>query len=75
MSTTSSAKVFFGEAADAYAQGAADGHERIRQLEELAAEILASYHQGSDGYRGRVGQVQIKRWQTRLSMLSIQVRA
>jgi hypothetical protein len=49
----------------AYAAGKAAG-DRIRELSDLAAEILASYHQGSDGYRGRVGQVQIKRWQDRL---------
>jgi hypothetical protein len=29
--------------------------ERTDQLAVLAAEILASYHQTSDGYRGRVG--------------------
>jgi hypothetical protein len=36
---------------------------RINELEILAGDILASYHQTSDGYRGRVGQVQIARWQ------------
>jgi hypothetical protein len=39
---------------------------RIAGLEALAAEILGSYHRGSDGYRGRVGQVQHDRWRARL---------
>lgn len=41
--------------------------ERIAELEQLATEVIASYHQASDGYRGRVGQVQIAKWQTRLA--------
>jgi hypothetical protein len=36
---------------------------RAAALERLARDMLASYHQGSDGYRGRVGQMQIQRWQ------------
>lgn len=50
----------------AYAVGAAAG-DRMRQLEQLAGELLGSYHKGSDGYRGRVGQVQIARWQAVLT--------
>ena len=41
--------------------------ERIAELEQLATDILASYHQASDGYRGRVGQMQIAKWQARLA--------
>jgi hypothetical protein len=41
-------------------------HARIAELEQLAAGILASYHRGSDGYRGRVGQVQIAKWNATL---------
>lgn len=37
--------------------------DRINALEQLAGDVIASYHRGSDGYRGRVGQVQIARWQ------------
>lgn len=40
---------------------------RVAELEQLAAQMLASYHQGSDGYRGRVGQVQIARWRKTLA--------
>lgn len=40
--------------------------ERIQELEQLAAEILATYVKTGDGYRGRVGQVQIQRWQQQL---------
>lgn len=36
------------------------------RLRALAAEILASYVKTGDGYRGRVGQVQIQRWQQQL---------
>jgi len=43
----------------------AAGH-RIAALEALAAEILASYVKRDDGYRGRVGQVQVARWRDRL---------
>lgn len=50
----------------AVGQAAADA-QRILQLEQLAAGILASYHQASDGYRGRVGQVQIARWRKTLA--------
>jgi hypothetical protein len=39
---------------------------RIHELEQLAADILATYTKGQDGYRGRVGQMQIQRWQTTL---------
>lgn len=50
----------------AYAAGRAAG-DRIVQLEALATETLASYHRTSDGYRGRVGQVQIAKWQAVLN--------
>lgn len=40
--------------------------ERER-LAQIAAEILASYTMTSDGYRSRVGQVQIRRWREALS--------
>jgi hypothetical protein len=49
----------------AYAAGKAAG-DRIAQLTALAAEILASYSKTGDGYRGRVGQVQIATWTARL---------
>lgn len=35
-------------------------------MEKLAAEILDSYIKTGDGWRGRVGQVQIARWRVRL---------
>lgn len=40
---------------------------RIAQLETLARHMLATYQRVSDGYRGRVGQVQIAKWQTELT--------
>lgn len=40
---------------------------RIAELEQLATQILDTYHQRDDGYRGRVGQVQIARWRTTLT--------
>lgn len=53
----------------AYAAGGAAG-DRIRALEtrigvlqQLAGDVLGSYYKASDGYRGRVGQVQLARWQ------------
>lgn len=49
----------------AYAAGLAAGG-RLAALEKLAAEILDSYTKTSDGWRGRVGQVQIARWRVRL---------
>jgi hypothetical protein len=57
----------------ALAAGAAAGDAllerdaRIAELEQLAGEVLGSYYQTSDGYRGRVGQVQIARWQATLN--------
>jgi hypothetical protein len=39
---------------------AADHHRD--EMEELAAEILNAFTKGSDGYRARVGQVQIGKW-------------
>ena len=41
--------------------------DRAEQLHQLAADILATYRKRDDGYRGRVGQVQIQRWQTILN--------
>lgn len=41
--------------------------ERIAELEALAAEILASYGKTSDGYRSRVGGVQILKWAERVA--------
>lgn len=40
--------------------------DRIAELEQLAAEILATFTKGSDGYRARAGQVQIAKWETTL---------
>ena len=39
---------------------------RVAELEQLAADILDHFHQGSDGARARVGQVQIAKWRTTL---------
>ena len=36
--------------------------KRIDELEKLAAGMLASFAMTSDGYRARVGQVQIAKW-------------
>lgn len=41
--------------------------QRIAELAQLAGEVLGSYYKASDGYRGRVGQVQIARWQAVLN--------
>jgi hypothetical protein len=49
----------------AYNAGKTAG-DRIAQLTALAEEILASYSKTGDGYRGRVGQVQIATWTARL---------
>lgn len=35
-------------------------------LRQLAAEILAAFTKGQDGYRARAGQVQIRKWRDRL---------
>lgn len=35
---------------------------RGADMEKLAREVLDSYTKGQDGFRGRVGQVQIERW-------------
>jgi hypothetical protein len=50
----------------AYAAGRAAG-DRIAALEQLAAGMLASFSRTDAGYRARVGQVQIRRWQAVLS--------
>lgn len=41
--------------------------ERNRDLEQLAAEILAAFHKTDGGHRARVGQVQIQKWHARLN--------
>lgn len=51
----------FGEAGVMSAQDA-----RIRRLEAVARDMLAAFTKGSDGYRARVGQVQIAKWQKRI---------
>lgn len=63
---------------DQLAEAVADAHPLLaedyvggllienQRLRELAAEILGSYVKRDDGYRGRVGQVQIARWRVRL---------
>lgn len=40
---------------------------RIAELEQLAAEILASFSRTEGGHRARVGQVQIQKWHARLN--------
>lgn len=40
--------------------------DRTGELILLAEAILASFTQGQDGYRARVGQVQIQRWRAAL---------
>jgi hypothetical protein len=40
--------------------------ERITDLQNLAGAMLASFTRTDDGYRCRVGQVQIARWRATL---------
>lgn len=39
---------------------------RIAELRKLAEAMLVVFHRTSDGYRARVGQVQIGRWRIAL---------
>ena len=41
--------------------------ERIAELKQLAAEILATFTRTEGGHRARVGQVQIQKWHARLN--------
>lgn len=39
---------------------------RVAELEQLAADIIATFTKTDAGYRARVGQVQIAKWETTL---------
>lgn len=39
---------------------------RAQRLDAVAREMLAAFIKTSDGYRARVGQVQIAKWQKRI---------
>lgn len=41
--------------------------ERITDLEQLAAEILATFTRTEGGHRARAGQLQIQKWHARLN--------
>jgi transcriptional regulator with XRE-family HTH domain len=46
---------------------AARAAARVAQLEELARDMLGRFTRTDDGYRARVGQVQIGRWEHTLA--------
>lgn len=56
-------------AGEVIGQAVASERERCAQLAALCDSILSHFTKGSDGYRARAGQIQIRKWETALLSL------